>query len=105
MHGNSLLVFWQIFCFIWKQWRLQEKLSGTGTNVTVGQMFGLLQGCHFPSEDPATENKTETPKTLFCLLFERYSQRKSILMEVVNKSLCPEPCFMLYHTASTYSRK
>ena len=48
------------------------------TNVIAGQMFERLRGRHFPSDIPATETKTETSKMLCCLLFERYSQRKSI---------------------------
>ena len=67
-----------VFLYI-KQWRVKGRLNNTDTNLTAPQMFERLRGHHFPSEFPATE-KAKTPKTLCCLLFERYSQRKSISM-------------------------
>ena len=82
--------------FYIKQWRLQESLSSTVTNVTAAQMFQRLPGCQFPSEIPATGNKTETQKR--CVVYSKDIHKKSRYQcgNCEQKpGLCLTPCFMI----------
>ena len=98
-----------MYCFIYKQQWLQERLSGADTNVTAGQMFKQIRGHHYPSEIPAAEKKTKQKpkKVLLSVIRKIFAKKVDIKCGNCEQKpgLCLAPCFMLYHTAIDCSQK